>query len=135
MGSSMEIAGKKAAVPIWILVAGACFIVIGLATYGYNIMKVLGNKITLMSPSRGFSMELGSAITVILASQYGLPVSTTMCITGATIGVALCNGDLKSISWRTVARIVTGWIITVPVVGTLAGCLLGLILNAPRFPG
>jgi hypothetical protein len=71
-------------------------IVIGLATYGYNIMKVLGNKITLHSPSRGFSMELGAAITVILASQYGLPVSTTMCITGSTIGVALCNGDLKS---------------------------------------
>ena len=40
-------------------------------------------------------MELGAAITVILASQYGLPVSTTMCITGATMGVALCNGDVS----------------------------------------
>lgn len=77
-----------------------------LNTDGYNIMAVLGNRITLHSPSRGFSMELGAgsstssrlqfallltlsiaAITVILASQYGLPVSTTMCITGATVGV------------------------------------------------
>lgn len=125
--------GEKAAVPIWILVAGACFIVIGLATYGYNIMKVLGNKITLMSPSRGFSMELGASITVILASQYGLPVSTTMCITGSTIGVALCNGDLRSVNWRAIGWIFLGWVLTVPIAGTLAGCLMGIILNAPHF--
>jgi sodium-dependent phosphate transporter len=87
------------------LVYGAATLVLGLATYGYKIMGVLGNKITLISPSRGFCMELGGAITVILvsrvskvlsttqltllplqASQYGIPVSTTMCITGATIG-------------------------------------------------
>ena len=61
-------------------------------------MRVLGNRLTLHSPSRGFSMELGSAITVLLASQYGIPVSTTMCITGATLGVALCNGDSKQLS-------------------------------------
>ncbi|GAA5911174.1 hypothetical protein JCM8208_005748 [Rhodotorula glutinis] len=131
--SSMEIAGKKAAVPIWILVFGAVMLVIGLATYGYNIMKVLGNKITLHSPSRGFSMELGASITVILASQYGLPVSTTMCITGSTIGVALCNGDLRSINWRAIGWIVLGWVLTVPIAGTLAGCLMGIILNAPHF--
>ncbi|GAA5990591.1 hypothetical protein JCM10908_003144 [Rhodotorula pacifica] len=127
------IAGKKTDVPIWMLVAGASALVLGLVTYGYNIMKVLGNKITLHSPSRGFSMELGSAITVVLASQYGIPVSTTMCITGATVGVALCNGDLRSVNWRAVGWIFLGWVITVPVVGTLAGCLCGIILNAPHF--
>ena len=112
------------------------------------------------------SMELGAAITVILASQYGLPVSTTMCITGATVGVGLCNGTLKSVNWRNVgeyleplvanrhltpkdtravadrsahslqlitAWIYTGWVLTIPVVGTLAGCLMGFILNAPHF--
>ncbi|GAA5836496.1 hypothetical protein JCM11251_007093 [Rhodosporidiobolus azoricus] len=131
--STGTLSEKKTPVPIWILAFGGAFIVIGLATYGYNIMKVLGNKITLHSPSRGFSMELGAAITVILASQYGLPVSTTMCITGSTIGVALCNGDLKSINWRAVGWIFLGWVITVPVVGTLAGCLMGIVLNAPHF--
>jgi phosphate/sulfate permease len=53
-------------------------LVFGLATYGYNIMAVLGNRLTLMSPSRGYSMELGASITVILASQFAIPVSTTM---------------------------------------------------------
>ncbi|GAA6009004.1 inorganic phosphate transporter [Rhodotorula paludigena] len=129
----MELAGKKAPVHVWMLVVGAICLVIGFLTFGYNIMRVLGNKITLHSPSRGFSMELGSAITVILASQYGLPVSTTMCITGSTIGVALCNGDLKAINWRAVAWIFAGWVITVPVAGTLAGCLMGIVLNAPHF--
>jgi phosphate/sulfate permease len=67
-------------------------------------MAVLGNRITLISPSRGFTMELGAAITVILASQYGIPVSTTMCITGATVGVSCCNGDWRGESNITFIR-------------------------------
>lgn len=66
----------KADVPVWILVFGASCLIIGLWTYGYNIMRNLGNRITLQSPSRGFSMELGSAVTVILAtrlSEYPFP--------------------------------------------------------------
>jgi hypothetical protein len=51
------------------LVYGAATLVLGLATYGYNIMAVLGNRITLHSPSRGFCMELGASITVILVSS------------------------------------------------------------------
>lgn len=65
-----EISGAESPVPVWQLVWGASALVVGLATYGYNIMAVLGNKITLMSPSRGFTACLGAAITVILASQY-----------------------------------------------------------------
>lgn len=127
------VASKNSDIPVWILVFGGAMIVIGLATYGYNIMRVLGNRLTFHSPSRGFSMELGASITVVLASQYAIPVSTTMCITGATLGVALCNGDIKAFNWRGLVWIVAGWIITVPVVGTLAGCLMGIILNAPHF--
>jgi sodium-dependent phosphate transporter len=59
----------KAEVPVWILCFGGAMLVIGVWTYGYNIMRNLGNRLTLQSPSRGFSMELGSAITVILATQ------------------------------------------------------------------
>lgn len=60
---------KKSQVPIWILAFGGAGIVIGLWTYGYHIMRNLGNRVTLMSPSRGFSMELGSVITVIMATR------------------------------------------------------------------
>ncbi|BGP68006.1 hypothetical protein NBRC10513v2_001327 [Rhodotorula toruloides] len=47
-----------------------------------------------------------------------------MCITGSTVGVALCNGDFRAVNWRAVGWIFLGWVITVPVVGTLAGCLM-----------
>ena len=64
-----EVPGAKANVPLWILAFGGAGIVIGLWTYGYNIMKNLGNRVTLMSPARGFSMELGSVITVVIATR------------------------------------------------------------------
>jgi solute carrier family 20 (sodium-dependent phosphate transporter) len=88
---------------------------------------------TLMSPSRGFSMELGSVITVIMATQLKLPISTTQCITGAVVGVGFCNGDWRAINWRMVAWIYLGWIITLPCAGIMSGCLMGIIINAPRW--
>ncbi|KAL2858805.1 phosphate transporter [Aspergillus pseudodeflectus] len=124
---------SKAEVPVWQLAVLAIMISIGLITYGYNIMKVMGNKITYHSPSRGCSMELGAAITVLVFSQYKLPVSTSMCITGATIGVGLCNGTIKAVNWQRVGLLGLGWIMTIPIAGTLAGCLMGLFLNAPHF--
>jgi sodium-dependent phosphate transporter len=114
-------------------VFGAVFIVIGLATYGYNIMAAMGNRLTLHSPSRGFSMQFGAAITVLLASQYGIPVSSTMCLAGATAGVGLCSGGPKAVNWRAFGWIVLGWVLTVPVAGTAAGCLMGLFINAPHW--
>ncbi|KAJ9148979.1 Phosphate transporter [Pleurostoma richardsiae] len=123
----------KAHVPIWILAFGGAAIALGIWTYGYNIMKNLGNRITLHSPSRGFSMELGSAVTIILATRLKLPVSTTQCITGATVGVGLCSGDWRTINWRMVAWIYGGWVITLPTAGIMSGCLMGIIINAPRW--
>jgi len=78
-------------------------------------------------------MELGAAITVLLFSQYALPVSTSMCITGATVGVGLCNGTPKAVNWQRVGLLLFAWIMTIPVAGTLAGVLMGLFLNAPHF--
>jgi sodium-dependent phosphate transporter len=94
--------------PIWMLAFGGAMIVIGLATYGYNMMISLGNKITLHSPSRGFSMEFGASITVILASQFGIPVSTTMCIVGATAGVGVMSGGFKAVNWLHIVKIFAG---------------------------
>ena len=124
---------SKSPVPVWVLVYGGAAIVIGLWTYGYNIMRNLGNRLTLHSPSRGFSMELGSAITVILATRLALPISTTQCITGATVGVGLCSGTLRAINWKMVAWIYAGWIVTLPVAGIIAGCLMAIVINAPRW--
>ncbi|KAK3988887.1 putative phosphate permease [Cladorrhinum sp. PSN332] len=126
-------AASKAPVPVWQLAVLSATISIGLLTYGYNIMKVMGNKITYHSPSRGCSMEMGAAITVLVFSQYSLPVSTSMCITGATVGVGLCNGTLKAVNFQRVGLLMLSWIATIPIAGTLGGVLMGLLLNAPHF--
>lgn len=145
-------AAAKAPVPVWQLAVLALCISIGLITYGYNIMKgklqyppekfhqiliifstVMGNKITYHSPSRGSSMEMGAALTVLVFSQYSLPVSTSMCITGATVGVGLCNGTLKAVNFQRVGLLLLAWIMTIPIAGTLGGCLMGLVINAPHF--
>ncbi|KAF1956564.1 phosphate transporter [Byssothecium circinans] len=124
---------SKSPVPIWILVFGGAAISIGLWTYGYNLIINLGNRLTLHSPSRGFSMELGAALTVILATRLGLPISTTQCITGATVGVGLCSGTWRAINWRMIGWIYMGWVVTLPVAGIISGGLMGIIINAPRW--
>ncbi|KAI9774163.1 MAG: hypothetical protein M1840_005256 [Geoglossum simile] len=131
--STGNAAAAKAPVPIWQLAVLSATISVGLITYGYNIMKVMGNKITYHSPSRGSSMEMGAAITVLLFSQYALPVSTSMCITGATVGVGLCNGTFKAVNWHRVGLLFLSWVATIPIAGTLGGVIMGLVLNAPHF--
>ena len=78
-------------------------------------------------------MELGAAITVLMFSQFKLPVSTSMCITGATVGVGLCNGSLRAVNWQRVGLLVLAWILTIPIAGTLGGVIMGIVLNAPHF--
>ena len=131
--STGNAAASKAPVPVWQLAVLSLTISAGLVTYGYNIMKVMGNKLTYHSPSRGSSMEMGAAITVLVFSQFALPVSTSMCITGATVGVGLCNGNFRAVNWQRVGLLVIAWIATIPIAGTLAGVLMGLFLNAPHF--
>ncbi|KAI3551325.1 phosphate-repressible phosphate permease [Colletotrichum filicis] len=120
-------------VPVWILCFGGGAIVLGLLTYGYHVMRNLGNRLTLISPSRGFCMELASAVVVMMATKLALPVSTTQCIAGATVGVGLANGDWRSINPRLVAWIYFGWFVTVPVSALFSGSLMALILNAPHW--
>lgn len=129
---STNTAGKKADVPVWILVYASVALVIGLWTYGYNLMSNLGNKMTMQSPSRGFSMEFGAAVTTIMATRLNLPISTTQCIVGAIVAVGLCNGTIKAVNWRMVAWCYFGWIFTVPFAGLIAGILMGIISNAPK---
>ncbi|GJP47291.1 hypothetical protein CLOM_g6511 [Closterium sp. NIES-68] len=123
----------NASVPYWMLASAGIAIDLGLALYGYNIMRNLGNNITYHSPSRGFSMELGAALAVITASFLALPVSTTQCIVGATVAVGLCNCNWRAINWGMVAIAGFGWVVTLPVAGTAAGLLYALLTRGPSF--
>ncbi|KAI9332081.1 phosphate-repressible phosphate permease [Obelidium mucronatum] len=124
---------KNANVQTWMLAMGGIAIDLGLALYGWRIMINLGNNLTYHSPSRGFAMELGAALSVISASFLALPVSTTQCIVGATIGVGLMNGTAKAINWKMVSWTLFSWLLTLPVAGVSAGCLYALLTRGPSF--
>ncbi|KAG0256038.1 hypothetical protein DFQ27_005930 [Actinomortierella ambigua] len=129
---NVDITGT-APVPAWILAYGGIAIDIGLLTYGYKVMATLGNNITYLSPSRGFSVSLGTSLTVLTCSKLGLPVSTTHCITGATTSVGLSSGGgLKSINWKMLGLVASSWVLTLPAAGVVSGLLFALIINSPH---
>jgi sodium-dependent phosphate transporter len=84
---------------IWILAYGGVGIVLGLAIWGKNVIETLGTNITHLTPSRGFTIELGAATTVLIASRAGIPVSTTHCMVGSVVAVGYASND-GSVSWR-----------------------------------
>lgn len=100
-------------VPAWLLAFGGLGIVVGLATWGWRVMETIGRKITELTPTRGFSAEFGAAITILLASKMGLPISTTHCLVGSVLGVGLARG-IRALNLNTVKEIALSWIITLP---------------------
>ncbi len=108
-----------AALPTWVLVLGGGGIVVGLATYGRRVMATVGEKITHLTPSRGFAAGLAAAATIVIASGTGIPVSTTHTLVGAVLGVGLARG-IDAIDLRVVARIFVSWVVTIPAGAGLA---------------
>ncbi|PUA28394.1 MAG: phosphate permease [Cellvibrio sp. 79] len=103
----------KVSVASWVLLLGAAGIVLGVATYGYKVMITIGQKITELTPSRGFAAEMSAAATIVLASGFGLPISTTHAIVGALLGVGLARG-IGALNLRVIGGIFVSWIITLP---------------------
>lgn len=114
--------GAKVNIATWILFLGAVGMVIGLVTYGHKVISTVGEGITHLTPSRGFAAELGAAMTVVIASAMGLPISTTHTLVGAVLGVGLARG-IGAINLQVVQSIFTSWVITLP-----AGAILSIIL-------
>lgn len=117
---------QSSGLPLWILLLGGFGIILGLATYGYKVMRTIGTKITELTPTRGFSATMAAAATVVLASRTGMPVSTTHIAVGAVVGVGMARG-VGAIDLRVVSGIVMSWLITLPVGGVLAALFFYII--------
>lgn len=109
---------KQVEVELWILVLGGGGIFIGLATFGYKVMHMVGTKITEITPSRGVAADLGATVTVLVCSRMGLPVSTTHTLVGAILGVGLARG-IPAINMKVVRQIFGSWIATIPITAGL----------------
>ena len=86
----------KVAIPLWVMVVGGVGISIGLALFGPRLIKTVGSEITELDQMRAFSIMMAAAITVVIASQLGLPVSSTHIAVGAIFGVGFLREWLDS---------------------------------------
>jgi len=86
---------SKASIPLWVMMVGAIGIALGLALYGPKLIRTVGSEITELDQTRAFCIALSAAITVIIASQLGLPVSSTHIAVGAVFGVGFLREYLK----------------------------------------
>ena len=106
-------------VPAWVVIA--CYITIALGTLfgGWRIVKTMGQRITKLKPVGGFCAETGGAMTLFLATAFGIPVSTTHTITGAIIGVGAAR-NVSAVRWGVAGGIVWAWILTIPCSAAVA---------------
>lgn len=105
--------------PYWVVVS--CYAAIGLGTLfgGWRIVKTMGQRITKLKPVGGFAAETGGAISLFLATSFGIPVSTTHTITGAIIGVGSTR-RVRAVRWGVVGNVVVAWILTIPASALIA---------------
>jgi len=105
--------------PVWVIIS--CYVAMALGTMfgGWRIVKTMGQKITKLRPVGGFAAETGGAITLFLASSFGIPVSTTHTITGAIVGVGSAQ-RARAVRWGLAGNIVIAWVVTMPAAALIA---------------
>jgi PiT family inorganic phosphate transporter len=109
-----------AAPPLWVIVS--CYVAIAAGTMfgGWRIVKTLGQRITKLKPVHGVCAETGGAITLFVATYFGIPVSTTHTITGSIVGVGSTR-NFSAVRWGVAGNIVWAWIFTIPASAFMAG--------------
>lgn len=113
-------------VPLWVVLSAHTAIALGTLMGGWRIVKTMGQKIAKLRPIDGVCAETASAISIFLATYFGVPVSTTHVITGAISGVGSYR-RLSAVRWDTTLRIVWAWVFTIPCAALTAGLCFGLI--------
>ena len=109
----------KVVMPPWILGLGGGCIVLGLLVWGAKVMATIGEKITELTPSRGFAATFGAATVVLICSKMGLPISTTHTLVGSVIGVGLARG-LPTLNLDIIKMIGISWISTIPFTAVIS---------------
>jgi PiT family inorganic phosphate transporter len=119
MGSTDEI-------PLWVEMGAYTAIALGTLFGGWRIVHTMGSRITKLRPMGGCAAETGGAIAILIATKFGIPVSTTHTITGAIVGVG-ATARLSAVRWGVAGRIVWAWVLTIPAAAFIAAILLGLL--------
>ena len=116
-------------IPLWVILASAASVALGLAFGGWRVIRTVGTRITTLRPVHGSAAEAAAAAVIEAASNFGIPVSTTQCISSSVIGVGATK-RLSAVRWGVARNIVATWVITFPIcisLGWLLEKALGLI--------
>jgi len=100
-------------IPFWVVLAAHTAIGLGTLAGGWRIIHTMGSKITKLQPVGGFAAETSAALSILIATQTGVPVSTTHAITGAIVGVGATR-RLSAVRWGVAGQIVWAWVLTIP---------------------
>jgi inorganic phosphate transporter, PiT family len=119
-------------VPLWIILSAATVAAFGTAYGGWRIIRTLGMRVTDLDPVQGFAAEVSGATVIQVASQLGIPISTTHAITTSILGVG-ASRRLSAVRWGVTKQIFLSWLVTVPLtmlLGALYLVLLRLVVPA-----
>lgn len=118
--------GAEFPVPLWVKIACAVAMGLGTAAGGWRIIHTMGSKIFKLRPIHGFVAETSAATVLQLASHWGLPTSTTHCITASIMGAGSTT-RLSAVSWGVTYNIVTAWVLTIPVCALLSALFYAVL--------
>jgi inorganic phosphate transporter, PiT family len=113
-------------VPGWVILASASAMGLGTLSGGWRVVRTLGARLTRLKPRSGFCAETGAAISILLASWLGLPVSTTHAVAGAIAGVGSIQ-RVRAVRWNIAGNIVVAWVLTIPAAALMAGLLFYVV--------
>ena len=122
------VVGAQAGIPKYLLGLGGLGIALGVAVLGYRVMQTVGDNITELNNTRGFSIDFSTATTVFLASVFGLPVSSSHTVVGSIVGVGMARG-LEAINLDIIKKIALSWFLTVPLSAVTAALLYKLFIG------
>ena len=106
-------------VPLWVIIISGASIALGTFLGGWKVVETMGTKITKLRTYQGFCAETGGGVVLSFVTAFGVPVSTTHAISGAIMGVGATRG-YSAVQWGIVRRIVTAWVITIPLTAAFA---------------
>lgn len=112
--------------PFYVAMVGGLAIVVGLLTWGYKVMRTVGEKITRLTFTKGFAAQFGASISVLVATILGIPISTTAVLVGSVTGVGLVDGN-RGVDLKLIGRIVVGWVVTLPAAGIVTALVFFLV--------
>jgi PiT family inorganic phosphate transporter len=113
-------------IPLWVEMGAYTAIALGTLFGGWRIVHTMGSRITKLRPVGGCAAETGGAMAILLATRFGIPVSTTHTITGAIVGVGATT-RLSAVRWGIAGRIVWAWVLTIPAAALSASIIFSII--------